>query len=177
MSSQWSAWELLFAILLSNLGAEDYGRRQAAHRVLQQVAPLAVHRLQIAEKSSDREVATRARQLLNRYYADSAATWARHLTAERDDEFPWIADIPSEHTSGALPYYLDIARGQLEKQGPPNWPEYRLATRLLVQDLYTRRVSQRDILLLLSELAESERQWIDKNGSRTVRTIHIANDR
>jgi hypothetical protein len=169
-------WELVFSVFLANLGSDDYRQREAAHAALQQLAPLAVERLCIAESSADREVATRTRRILNKYYDDNAPRWADETLPTQYGQLPWIGELPAEYAEGLGQVYLQRARRQVGMQGPPEWRDYRLATRMLVEDLYSRRVPRQRIILILDQLAEAERVWVSNHGQRfdppiTVTTI------
>lgn len=166
MNSDSPMWELVFSVFLANLGSDDYRQREAAYLALHKLAPLAAAQLHAAEGARDREVAQRARSILNRYYNDNAAEWAGDTLPTNYTQLPWITELPAEFAEGLGQVYLQRARRQVGMQGPPEWRDYRLATRMLVEDLYSRRVSRQRIILILDQLAEAERVWVSNHGQR-----------
>jgi hypothetical protein len=168
-------WEVVFSVLIANLGADDYRQRSAAHAALDRLAPLVASHLHVLENAKDREVATRARQILNRYYAEHAAEWAAATLPTNYPRLPWIGEFPdAELDQGLGQYYLERARKQIGIQGPPEWNDYRLATRLLVEDLYRQRVSRARIIVILDRLSEAETQWLSHHGHRFDPPIRVS---
>lgn len=166
MSCQWPMWELVFSVYVANLGADQYRQRESATAMLHKIAPIVVQRLHVAERSEDREVATRARQILDQYYAANAPVWAANTLPSNYALLPWIAELPSEQPEGIGQFYLQRARRLVGMHGPPDWQDYRLATKMMIEDLYSQRVPRERIILILNQLAEVEREWIAQNGQR-----------
>jgi len=159
-------WELALSIFVTNLGSDQFRQREAASAALQRLAPVAVRRLQIAEHCSDREVSTRARQILDRYYAENAAAWANSTLPSTYHRLPWMAELPAEYADGLGQFYLQRARREVGMQGPPDWQDYRLATRMLVEDLYRERMPRERIVEILDQLVNVERDWVTHHGQR-----------
>jgi len=174
MTYQNPLWEIVFSILATNLGADDFRQREAAQAALQQLAPFVVHRLHAVEKTKDREVATRVRRILDRYYAQHATVWANNTLPTDYPRLPWICELPSTVDQERAQYYLEQARSQIGVHGPPHWDDYRLATRLLIEDLYGSRVPRRQVIVVLDRLAEAERSWIVNFGHRYHPPVNVA---
>jgi len=174
MTYQYPLWEIVFTVLAANLGSEHYREREAAHVALRQLAPVAVERLQALEKSTDREVATRVRQILDGYYAANAPAWANETLPTNYARLPWISELPSDVEQGLAQYYLERARQQIGIHGPPEWNDYRLATKLLVEDLYGKRVTRRQVVIILDQMVETERSWVDNFGQRYYPAVDFA---
>jgi len=150
----------IVAVLVAQLGAPEYSVRERAHSALVRLGPAAHVTLQLAERSTDMEVRVRARQIIDHWYCDNAA-----MLAATHGEPPWIADHPSLQ-DGLATHYLERARTQIGLHGPPTWKDYRLATRLLIEDLYRQRASRSEIAALIRDLAAAQIEWVTLHGHR-----------
>lgn len=138
---------IVLAVLLSQLGAEDFGTRERAHVALAQLGPAAHTHLMLAERSTDQEVRARARRLLDDWYSENAPALAGAYCA-----FPWwvwdadvldgACDIDRQEFRNG---YIAEARKIVGYGTPPSWLDERMAAQLLIEDMYRMRRSQAEI--------------------------------
>lgn len=144
---------IIIALTLQ-LGSPDFRTREAATQALARLGAASLPFLEIAERSRDREVATRARAIIDRWYAANAERIAAGVIGERA---PWICGDDGQA-------YLERARKQVGIQGPPDWSDYRLATKLMVEDMVRGRRPQVDMVRVLTGFRKDERDWIKAHG-------------
>lgn len=143
----------VLAILVAQLGANDFAARERASVALVRLGTDAHLHLWIIERSKDAESSTRARAILMKWSDANAPS-----LAAAHGPMPWILDLGQ--------HYLALARKQVGVQGPPLWKDYSLATRLLVEDLYRQRVPRHRIQQTIDMLTDAQRIWIDAHGHR-----------
>jgi hypothetical protein len=148
------------ALNVEQLGDRSYRRREAAHHTIAQLGRLAVPYLQRAQSSPNPEIARRATLLLGPYDAEIADQHSHELMPTEWPRRPWLF-LPDT----ALGYYLSLAQGAMAKTGPPDWPEYREATRLWVRGMLLQRRPREEIRSELDRMAVEERGWIVQNGA------------
>jgi hypothetical protein len=145
---------------IDRLGDRNYTRRECAHRQLSAWGRLAVPYLQRAEHHPDPEVQRRAAILLAPYDTELADLRSHLLKPTSWPRRPWLSGCP-----GPLTHYLSEARRYVPSTGPPEWPEYREATRLWVRSLLLQRRPLDEIILELDRMAAEERWWILQYGA------------
>lgn len=141
------------AALVAQLGCDDFRVREAAHGCLTKTFPYVY--LLAGEKSADAERARRCKQILDNWHAVNAERLAAE-TIQRFGSCPWM-----------FPYdYDDCHYLQAKKQladGPPDYPAWRLATRLFVADLHRYRVPEGDVFKVLKLFHMEEEKWKQQN--------------
>lgn len=155
---------VVVAALVCQLGSSSYAVREKAHQQLAKLGALPHLQLLAVEQSSNLELASRAKGLLNRYYSDNCDLVADMVAGRRP--LPWMAELPSEWPEGVGQCYLQQARRQVGMHGPPEWKDYRLATWFMVKDMYRTRCPESDVRRILGLLADLEDDWIRYNGKR-----------
>ena len=150
------------------LGAPNWRMREAAQKRLTPAVPMFVEKLHELERDSDAEVRRRASVLLDRYYAENAATLSCRL-----GQLPHIMFLPKGYfreTEEEIEHYLTLAytalavpRTVLPDQpwiGPTTWnhefhPEkvQREATRQLME---VRISTRQPISTMLASMKRSE---------------------
>lgn len=151
---------LLLAALLSLLGHEDYATREKASEALARAGLAAEPVLLVGSRCPDAEVKARCRALLarlarERLDADLASLRAG-LAGKGYDAWPWIDSLPPENRPWAVSHYLACSTAPV--RGAPDWPEYREATRLWVQDSLAAGEPKAVLEALLAEMVERERE-------------------
>jgi hypothetical protein len=152
--------ECALSLNVEQLGDRSYRRREAAHRQLAELGRLAVPYLQRAQSSPNPEVARRATLLLAPYEEEFADRHSHKVLPTDWPRRPWLC-LPDY----ALCHYLSLARQGGGKTGPPDWAEYREATRLWVRGLILQRRPAQEIILELDRMAAEERSWILQHGA------------
>lgn len=137
----------IVAILICQLGSDNFPTRERAHLALQSLGSQATTQLLIGEQSSDRERAVRCRQLLDRWYADNA-----ERLASEHGQLPWL-----------FPYDVTAYLANGKPTVPPDYENWREATRLLVVDMYRQRASRCRIEAMLREFRRQEEVWKQNN--------------
>jgi hypothetical protein len=144
---------------VDQLGDRSYRRREEAHRTLARFGRLAVPHLQKAQASDNPEVARRAALLLAPYEEELADRRSHTFLPTDWPRRPWLS-LPDY----GMGHYLSLARQGGSKTGPPDWPEYREATRLWVRGLLLQRRPAQEIVEELGRMAAEEKSWILRNG-------------
>ncbi len=145
---------------VERLGDRCYNRRECAHRRLAACGRLAVPHLQRASSHPDPEVQRRAAILLGPYETELADRRSHCLMPTSWPRRPWLSGC-----YGPMTHYLTEARRCVTNTGPPDWPEYREATRLWVRSLLIQRRPVDEIRLELDRMASEERWWILQYGA------------
>lgn len=145
---------VILAVLLSQLGSEDFGTRERAHKALAQLGPAAHSHLWISQQSKCPETAARSRQMLARWYAENAeALAAVHAP------FPWWTWETKWPGCEDRAEYMTAAQKIVGYGARPTWLDERMAAQLFVTDLYRRQYSRKTIDDWLAERWEEERRW------------------
>lgn len=152
----------VFALAM-NLGSQNFHVREATTSALYSMGGRTLPYLAHIEKHGCLESKVRARGLTFKWRSDNAPKIAGLFGV-----LPWIypvsCTIVVDEETRQL--YLSRARRTVGMHGPPDWLDYRLATRMLVEDLIYRGVEEKEITSLLSKLAKEENEWIRQNGKR-----------
>jgi len=152
--------DCVLSLNVDKLGDRSFRRREEAHRLLAGCGPLAVRHLQRAQNSPDPEIARRATILLGPYAEQIAERNSHGVLPTSWPRRPWLFLDECE-----MSHYLSLARERLSKAGPPEWPEYREATRLWVRSRLLQRRPVEEIRAELDRMASEERGWIIQHGA------------
>lgn len=155
-------------VLISQLGSPQYRERARASHELYQMAPLVVPYLEAARRHEDLEVSQRSTLILATYYESVADRVAESMKPSRWPRLPWIDMLPENHPDRktVIDYYTQQARNRIGRKGPPNWEDYRLATKLYMRELILERQRPQQVQHLLDRMVECECQWIRTNGKK-----------
>ncbi len=159
---------MIVVALISQLGSPNYSERATARYHLSRMAPIAIGQLKAAEKHPDPEVRRHARQLVAAYYESQAPRLAKETRPSNWPEIPWLDMLPANHPQRdqILSYYLTRAQKEIGRSSAPKWEDYRLATKLYMEDLFRNEQRPAQVRQLLDSMAEHERDWIRRNGTR-----------
>jgi hypothetical protein len=165
MSSPFLA-SILAVVLIDQLGASSYQKRQEAMQALQQLAPLIVPYLESVRGHQDLEIARRSEVILASYCEKAADHFIKRAKPTNWTYLPWIDMLPKDYTDRDIivEYFLAEAREKIGRKGPPDWEDYRLATELYLHYLFLNQHSLPHAIELLDRMAAQERQWIANNG-------------
>ena len=159
---------LLVLLPLADLDSESFRRRDQASARLWQHIDLSYPYLQIVEKSdrATSEAQSRAKALTMKYRAMHARAWASTTRPKAWPRMPWIDMTPRDFPDRTDVVWscLDEARLTLPSGSAPHWPDYRLATEILVERLYRDGWTKERIVDLLDEMGRIEGEWIDVHG-------------
>ena len=177
MSTATTALSVLIAALAGQLASDDFRVRERASTALRDMMPAALPILLKSEKSRDAEMAVRARRIVDAWYQSNADRWAAETKPTGYPVIPWLCGTPKYGIEQEdIEAYLSAARGQIGMQGSPDWQDYRLATRLLIADLYARRQQRSRIIEMLDYLVRAERKWIADHGGVYSPPLKAADD-
>lgn len=133
-------------ILIILLCSDDFKTREWAQKQLEMNPPIQI--LQITQYSKNLELAQRSRIIVKKHLLREREKLIRSMT-----KYPWIGN----HNG----FYLKLARMEIGMQGPPDWADYRLATKLMLSVEI-----ELDAKTVLNELWEQERNWVNLYGHR-----------
>lgn len=156
---------------LNNLDSRDVRRVHAAVGALTDMAPLSIPALHEGSRTLPARAGARCAAIL----AIVAMTYPDWFVARMLPDYwpnvPWVdmlptgAEWPDSHTKQS--FYLKAARAAGSRcDGPPEWNDYRAATRLLLADLLRCGWSEQRIRNLLNDMRDNERTWIIEHGFR-----------
>lgn len=176
------------AVLCCCLGADSFGAREQAHAALTDLLPVSAPYLEVAAaRAPVLEARMRARQILGGYRQRTARGKAALLLLGRGN-LPWVDQAPEWFTSWPCyrrypdqaywesvatvrpgwGHYLAMAQYHHRRAylpvGAPDWPEYRLGTYYLMEDLYLDGWSRGQVDILLADMAAGEAWWKKRNG-------------
>jgi hypothetical protein len=163
--------ECLFSLMIDRLGHGQYRQRAAAHSCLAAAGALARPALEGAENHPVPEVRARVAELLGRWEAERLWEQAGRLRPTSWPRTPWLSlNLPPLDGS-----YLSQARRKAsgKGQGAPDWPEYRLATRLWVYAQLRQRRPTAEIVEGLDRMAAEERRWIESQGKLRTPQVRL----
>lgn len=150
--------------LTEQLASKSYKTRAVANNSLACLGRLAIPTIEYQSKShKDPEVRARCRGLLSPYVYELAARDSLKILPRDYPRLPWFHCECFFYEEWGQ--YMDTARhlcGSIT--GAPNWPEYRLATRLWLISQLVQRRPMPEILNRLDEMANVEINWIRENG-------------
>lgn len=148
---------VLWLLLISDLGHDDFYRREAATGALATRGPLVLSLLDRAVSDSDVEIGSRASRLRR----DQLVRLADLIRPSDGGELPWLDQI-DRVSPEEIWYYLWEGRQTLPpavQQGGPLWPEYRTATRAWIRDRLAERIEPAEIVRRLDAGQARERAW------------------
>lgn len=144
---------LLWCVLIDRMGSEDFRTRQEAHGALEAATLCHDGLLPIVAFASaahrDPEVRHRCGQIVDAYYSKVL-----------DGELPWIDMLPADHPSRqqTIDRYLRPTTDLAGFDGG-DWPRYRLATALLVRDLFDQGWRRSEVIVLIKRMDANERKY------------------
>lgn len=146
---------LLLAALVASLGADGHGQREAAEAALAQLLPLARSWLEAGARGGgdDAEVKARCRRLLG--WPKAQAAFVGRWDAR---SWPWSDMIRPGHPL-AMGKAGERALANAREAGAAtgaDWPDYRMATRVLVLDLFAQDWTAAAVEELLIEMEKNE---------------------
>ena len=137
---------LLLWIAFLLLDHPHWQRRDAAAKCLSPANAITLPLLEYVELNGSVEAGRRACRIVCDYYASNAYRFAQDL-----GKLPWV-DGEVVHQASE---WLELAR-QRGTHGGEGWPDYRVATRLLVEErIATRQPYQQ----MIRDLWRAEYQW------------------
>lgn len=167
---------VVILILISQLGSDSYPRRERAQIALLKLAPWAENELRVALRVADAEIRQRSYEILSHFYRQSAADKASRLRPPCGyPRLPWVDMLPDYRPdrTATIRYYLGEAHKQMGQKGPPEWDDYRLATRIYATDLLGDPDTAGGVGPLLDEMAAREIQWIKQNAHRYTPPLRV----
>jgi hypothetical protein len=159
---------VLAAVLITQLGAPRYRDRAQASHNLYQLSPVVLPFLEAARDHGDLEVSRRSTIILSTYYASVADRLADQAKPSHWPRMPWLDMLPPDYPDrkAIIDFYLQQAQTKVGRKGPPDWPDYRLATHLYVRGLFLEQNRPHEVRRLLDRMAEAERSWLEQNGKK-----------
>lgn len=158
----------LLLAAIAGLGSSRYQERDQCQRLLTHfTATVADDLTAAADDHPDAEVRRRCQQLLDLHFQQTAKTKSATTLPKGWPRLPWVDMLPdSDEFCGVSQHYLELARKVTGEKGPPDWEDYRYATRLLLEDLYASRRTALTVPRLLELMRDRERDWIREHGGR-----------
>ncbi len=166
---------LLAVVLIAQLGAPRYrDRAEASHRLLQ-LTPVVLPYLEAARAHPDLEVSRRSSIIVANYYGSVADQLAGKVKPAHWPRLPWLDMLPANHPNrkAVIDYYLHQAQQRVGRRGPPDWPDYRLATQLYVYELFLDQHRPEEVQVLLDQMASAERSWLLQNRSKYTPPLEV----
>lgn len=158
----------LLSCLVSQLGNPSFPMREKSHAALSRLLPLSLPALQQATRSDDVETAVRAGQLVKWHYQDTAHDKAAKAKPKDYPYLPWIDRLPKGYPDRQAVIYYWLAQVRIQGNyggGAPHWEDYRLATRLFIEELYADPLTAGKVQSLLDGMVKSEILWIVANAT------------
>lgn len=159
-----SSSNLILAILIAGLGADDYRVREHSHKYLADAGPLAIQHLEVAEKSKDVERRSRARQIICAWREANKYKMAAAFLPKNHRQMPWAAPIQQVDWDVFFERVGDAQQNGFSS-GPPDWPAWREATRALIADEWRDGASDGELRNIVRVLLREEREWLRDNPS------------
>lgn len=154
---------LLCALAPSGLDHSRHATRAAWSRCLERLPPDVLVPLALRLEHSPRaEVRARARRLLAPFAERIADEESWAVLPSAWPRLPWFS-----HEPVTFSWWLYKGRRALPpevREGQPDWPEYREATRLWVRSQLLQCRPRAEIVAELDRMANEERSWIVENG-------------
>jgi hypothetical protein len=151
----------LLGLLVQQLGDDSYRKRDLAHKFLKPIAWLAAEHLEQATRHHDAEIATRAGKL----YAPIREHKCEQVAFTLRPKMPWLylADSYQQH------FWIERAEKQYGAPGgAPDWPNYRVATKLYAKQLLLDGRALSEIHILLDHMQHAELDWIRRYRSQNA---------
>jgi len=180
-------WALLAVLLqvtiersIQDLGHENYFRREAAQKTLEQTMPWSESCVEKATKDLDLERSRRAERVLSNYYSQRADLICKRVFPTTYPYVPWIDQLPNDSPHWSNLYLnwaerLDHKEWNISKSGKPlgRWSEYRVATRLLIGELLRQRISVEEIVKLLDRMVVIEQEYVRRHRYSPMISKHV----
>src|SRR5262249_39684862 len=118
------------------------------------------------------EVRARVAELLARWEEERLWEQAGRLRPTSWPRTPWLClHLPPPQDGNYLSQARRKASGK--GQGAPDWPEYRLATRVRAHARLRERRPTAEIVEALDRMADEERRWIESQGKHQTPPIQL----
>ena len=154
---------ILCTLAPAGLDSPKHATRAAWSRALERLpAPVLVPLALRLERHPAAEVRARARRLLAPYAERIADEESWAVLPSAWPRLPWFSHEPETFS-----WWLCKGRRALPpeaREGQPDWPEYREATRLWVRSQLLQCRPRAEIVEELDRMANEERSWIVENG-------------
>jgi hypothetical protein len=154
--------DTLFCLLLVlQLGSPDYRCRVTSQYHLTELLPHSAPALTWGLAHKDPEIATRCLTVLKGHWHNKA----KALRPRIWDRTPWVDSLPKDYPQRSDTIVAYLAEVGVEGAGwhggggTPDWPKYRLATVLLLEDLCAAGWGDERLLDLLDDMAVYEENW------------------
>jgi hypothetical protein len=156
--------DLVAVASLSDLGHEEYQRREHASAVLSTIAPCVPQWLYQCLGSPDPEVRQRARQILLAQET-RVDDYLYSLAPASLGRLPWIDGHPDYYAKG-LNRFLVRACSEYgwpieRKPAVTGWPEWRLATLYWLREEYDKGADLESLRKALEAMAQAEQRWLN----------------
>jgi hypothetical protein len=153
---------LLFALLVTLCGSQDYRTRDAATRRLIHLADIAIIQLVAGEHSSAPEIRARCRPIVD--------AWHRRHAGELLDEMlerkpaPWLDMLPEDYPGREFivwPLVSEVHQHGGYGTGAPAWPDYSEASRRWLLGLVAARI---DVGPILDRMRANQQEYCRTHG-------------
>lgn len=151
--------ELLLAVLVLQLGANDFAARERASAALRALGEPVVPALWRATNHDDPEVRRRAVMLLD--------DWRNTFRPSCGSPTPWLDMLPQDYPERqtVIQTYLDIVRNAgLPVAGGADWPKYRVATELWIDAQMVAKARRADVVRILDQMMVREQEYRRRQG-------------
>lgn len=159
---------IIAVVLITQMGSPRYREREIANCKLQQLSPLVIEHLKAARDLEDAEISLRAAHLVARYFDEVADELSKRIRPTKWPRLPWLDMLPQDHPDRqqVIQQFVREAQERIGRKGPPDWPDYRLATQLYVHRLFQMQHHPEQVRRMLDAMAEQEREWIIRNRNK-----------
>lgn len=152
----------LIGLLVQQMGDESYRKRELAHQALRPMTWAAAYQLEQAANHHDAEIALRSARL----YAPIREQKLERVAFTLRPKMPWLY-LPDSYE---LHYWVEFAEKQYKAPGGgPDWPNYRMATKLYTKQLLLFGRSTDEIQALLDHMEQMELDWIRRYQPQQAR--------
>jgi hypothetical protein len=156
-------------VLVQKLGSDDFLTREKAQVLLAAHVPASIPAITKGTKSEDPEVTARCVALLKKWLWDTAEKKVESLQVSiwKQHKLPWIDGLPPDYPDrdDIMEYYLDVADSLIGRQRcAPDYPSYRLATKIYLLDLFKAGAGEQKVQKLIDAMALRDVQWIETYG-------------
>lgn len=162
--------------LLHSLGSPDFRVREKSAMAWLSVAGSIMdpHPVLLwGQKHKDAEIAARCRVILLAHAKRKADEWEEKI-AYAWPVLPWLDMLPLHYAERypVIEFYLEQARDQIGRKGPPDWGDYSLATKLYIRQLFLAGKFQQ-VEPLLKTMAARQAEWIKENGKNYTPPLKV----
>ena len=150
-------------VVIIFLGSPAYRTLVAAFNYLSRLDSVPIRLLIQAESHSDKEIASRAKLIVDRWFCKNAEKIVKELKPKGWDDYPWIC---TKNWDGRWSYgidngYLEQLKEERFQDSPPKYPMWSEATRRYLTDLIRQR---KDTTEIIDGFCEMQRRWCKENG-------------